>query len=302
MKLFQSLGEFITNILMFLNTSSIQTIIQALAGLFGITVAIWIILEAFKVAAGKSQTPTQDLIWKITSSMLIISVATNSNGFLDALKMAFEEIHYMMSGEINLYAKLDILFVEATKLSNSISEATPFGVEGAIISVFCTFLIYLGFIIGVVPTFLVIAFTELSLKILLLVLPIAIFALAFGFSKQIFTQWLNMFISNALTILIVGLLMSSVIDTYISFQVSLSGQTVLFEPIAMALQSLIIGIVMLVLVKIAQGVAEKLGTVSMEALSQGTATKEAKDMAKMAKRGLKQSKLISSNFKKGLKD
>ena len=302
MKLFQSLGEFITNILMFLNTSSIQTIIQALAGLFGITVTIWIILEAYKVAAGKSQTPTQDLIWKITSSMLIISVATNSNGFLDALKLAFEEIHYMMSGEINLYAKLDILFVEATKLSNSISEATPFGVEGAIISVFCTFLIYLGFIIGVVPTFLVIAFTELSLKILLLVLPIAIFALAFGFSKQIFTQWLNMFISNALTILIVGLLMSAVIDTYISFQVALSGQTVLFEPIAMALQSLIIGIVMLVLVKIAQGVAEKLGTVSMEALSQGTATKEAKDMAKMAKRGLKQSKLISSNFKKGLKD
>ena len=83
MKLFQSLGEFITNILMFLNTSSIQTIIQALAGLFGITVTIWIILEAYKVAAGKSQTPTQDLIWKITSSMLIISVATNSNGFLD---------------------------------------------------------------------------------------------------------------------------------------------------------------------------------------------------------------------------
>ena len=47
MKLFQSLGEFITNILMFLNTSSIQTIIQALAGLFGITVTIWIILEAY---------------------------------------------------------------------------------------------------------------------------------------------------------------------------------------------------------------------------------------------------------------
>ncbi len=302
MKLFQSLGEFITNILMFLNTSSIQTIIQALAGLFGLTVTIWIMFEAYKSFAGKSDKPIQELVWKITSAMLIISVATNQNGFLDALKMAFEEIHYMMSGEINLYAKLDILFVEATKLSNSISEATPFGVEGAIVSVFCTFLIYLGFIIGVVPTFLVISFTELSLKILLLVLPIAIFALAFGFSKQIFTQWLNMFISNALTILIVGLLMSSVIDTYISFQVALSGQTVLFEPIAMALQSLIIGIVMLVLVKIAQGVAEKLGTVSMEALSQGTATKEAKDMAKMAKIGLKQSKLISSNFKKGLKD
>lgn len=297
MKLFQSLGEFISNILIFLNSSSIQTIIQALAGLFGLTVTIWIMLEAYKTMAGKSDRPTQDLIWKIVSAMLVVSVATNSNGFLDALKLAFEELHYMMSGEINLYAKLDILFVEATKLSNSIDEATPWGVEGAIVSVFCTFLIYLGFIIGVVPTFLIIAFTELSLKILLLVLPIAILGLAFGFSKQIFTQWLNMFISNALTILIVGLLMSSVIDTYINFQINLNGKTAMFEPMAMAFQSLIIGIVMLVLVKIAQGVAEKLGTVSMEALSQG-ATNEAKDMAKS---GLKQSKLISRNFKKGLK-
>lgn len=125
MKLFQSLGEFISNILIFLNSSSIQTIIQALAGLFGLTVTIWIMLEAYKTMAGKSDRPTQDLIWKIVSAMLVVSVATNSNGFLDALKLAFEELHYMMSGEINLYAKLDILFVEATKLSNSIDEATP---------------------------------------------------------------------------------------------------------------------------------------------------------------------------------
>ncbi|RBQ27939.1 type IV secretion system protein [Aliarcobacter vitoriensis] len=297
MKLFQSLGDFISNILMFLNTSSIQDIIQALTGLFGITVTLWIILEAYKVIAGRSDRPTQDLVWKMASAMLVISVATNSNGFLDSLKLAFEELHYMMSGDINLYTKLDILFMEATKLSNAVSEATGWSVEGTIISIFCTFLIYLGFIIGVVPTFLVITFSELTLKVLLLILPIAIFALAFGFSKQIFTQWLNMFISNALTILIVGLLMSSVIDTYISFQVTVNSQIGILEPMGLAFQSLIIGIVMLVLVKISHSIAEKLGTVSIDALSQAS-TNEAKDIAK---NGIKQSKLISRNFKRGLK-
>uniref|UniRef100_UPI003AAEF41B type IV secretion system protein n=1 Tax=Aliarcobacter lanthieri TaxID=1355374 RepID=UPI003AAEF41B len=297
MNLFQSLGSFISNILMFLNTSSVQSIIQALTGLFGITVTIWIMLEAYKVMAGRSDRPTQNLIWKITSAMLVISVATNSNGFLDTLKLAFEELHYLMSGDVNLYAKLDILFIECTKLSNAVSEATGWSVEGTITSIFCTFLIYFGFIVGVIPTFLVITFSELTLKVLLLILPIAIFALAFGFSKQIFTQWLNMFISNALTILIVGLLMSSVIDTYISFQVTVNSQIGILEPMGLAFQSLIIGIVMLVLVKISHSIAEKLGTVSIDALSQSS-TNEAKDMAKS---GLKQSKLISRNFKRGLK-
>ena len=92
--------------------------------------------------------------------------------------------------------------------------------------------------------------TELSLKILLLVLPIAIFALAFGFSKQIFNQWLNLFISNALTILIVGLIMSAVLGTYTDFQTSLISNVGNVEPMGVVLQFFIMGIIMLGLVKL----------------------------------------------------
>lgn len=283
MTLFQSLGSFISNLLSFLNTSSVQNVISALGGLFGTVVTLWVIMEAYKVFAGKSDRPFQELIWKMASAMIVFSVAINSNGFLDLLKEAFEQLHYAMSGDTNLYAKLDKLFTEATKLSTAIDEATPWGVEGAIISIFCTFLIYFGFIIGVIPTFLVISFTELSLKILLLVLPIAIFSLAFNFSKQIFTQWLNMFISNALTILIVGLLMSSVIETYTKFQMLLNGKTGIAEPMAVALQSFIMGIIMLVLVKVAHTIAEKLGTVSIDAISQGSQN-NIQDMGSNAKK------------------
>ena len=226
MNFFQGLGNFVSDIFTFLNSSNIQDIIQAITGLFGITVTIWIMFEAYKSFAGKSDRPLQELVWKITSAMLVIAVATNQNGFMETLKVAFEGLHHLMSGDINLFAKLDKLFDEAIKLANATYQATPSSIGGAILGALCILLIYIGFVIGAAPTFLIIVFTELTLKLLLLLLPIAVFALAFGFSKQIFNQWLNLFISNALTILIVGLIMSAVMGTYTDFQTSLISNVV----------------------------------------------------------------------------
>ena len=267
MNFFQSLGTFVSNIFTFLNSSDIQTIIQALVSLFAITVTLWVMLEAFKSFAGKSDRPLQELVWKITSAMLVIAVATNQNGFMETLKVAFEGLHHLMSGDINLFAKLDKLFDEAIKLANTTYQATPSSIGGAILGALCILLIYIGFVIGAVPTFLIIVFTELTLKLLLLLLPIAVFALSFSFSKQIFNQWLNLFISNALTILIVGLIMSAVLGTYTDFQTSLISNVGNVEPMSVALQSFIMGIIMLGLVKVAHSIAEKLGTVSIEAIS-----------------------------------
>ena len=284
MNFFQGLGNFVSDIFTFLNSSNIQDIIQALTGLFGITVTIWIMFEAYKSFAGKSDRPLQELVWKITSAMLVIAVATNQNGFMETLKVAFEGLHHLMSGDINLFAKLDKLFDEAIKLANATYQATPSSIGGAILGALCILLIYIGFVIGAVPTFLIIVFTELTLKLLLLLLPIAVFALSFSFSKQIFNQWLNLFISNALTILIVGLIMSAVLGTYTDFQTSLISNVGNVEPMSVALQSFIMGIIMLGLVKVAHSIAEKLGTVSIEAISKsalgsqisGSATNTAK--------------------------
>jgi hypothetical protein len=87
MNFFQGLGTFVSNIFTFLNSSDIQTIIQALVSLFGITVTLWVMLEAYKSFAGKSDRPLQELVWKITSAMLVIAVATNQNGFMETLKL-----------------------------------------------------------------------------------------------------------------------------------------------------------------------------------------------------------------------
>ena len=302
MNFFQGLGTFVSNIFTFLNSSDIQTIIQALVSLFGITVTLWVMLEAYKSFAGKSDRPLQELVWKITSAMLVIAVATNQNGFMETLKVAFEGLHHLMSGDINLFAKLDKLFDEAIKLANTTYQATPSSIGGAILGALCILLIYIGFVIGAVPTFLIIVFTELTLKLLLLLLPIAVFALSFSFSKQIFNQWLNLFISNALTILIVGLIMSAVMGTYTDFQTSLiSNVGNNIEPMGVALQSFIMGIIMLGLVKVAHSIAEKLGTVSIEAISKSALGSQISGSAKNTAKVGSSASVVTGATKQGAK-
>ena len=284
MRFFESIGNWIDSFFDFLVANSNTEVVEVLTSLVGITITLQIMFKAYQSFAGKSDRPLQELVWKITSAMLVIAVATNQNGFMETLKVAFEGLHHLMSGDINLFAKLDKLFDEAIKLANATYQATPSSIGGAILGALCILLIYIGFVIGAVPTFLIIVFTELTLKLLLLLLPIAVFALAFGFSKQVFNQWLNLFISNALTILIVGLIMSAVLGTYTDFQISLISNVGNVEPMGVALQSFIMGVIMLGLVKVAHSIAEKLGTVSIEAISKsalgsqisGSATNTAK--------------------------
>ncbi|MCG3671937.1 type IV secretion system protein [Aliarcobacter butzleri] len=283
---FQGLGNFVGNIFSFLDNTDIQTVIQSLASLLTISLTIIVMFEAYKIMAGKSEGGVRDLLWRLATIMFIATFSLDV-GYMSIMKEAFESLHYMMSGDISLYAKLDKLFDEAIKLGNAIYKSTPDTISGALLGIFLRILVMIGFVIGVIPAFLVVVTTELTLKILLLLLPIAIYSLIYKFSKNIFSQWLSLFTSNALTILIVGMLLGAVLDTYTRFQISLLSKIGSSDVTAIAFQSFIMGIILLGLVKVSQQIAEKLGTVSIEALGQSALGRElvgsAKNWGKTAK-------------------
>jgi len=117
MGIFEYIGNWITELFDFLKSSSNTEVVQALSTLVGLTITIQIMIKAYQVMAGKSQSPTQELIWDITIKILIISVALNLSGFLDAIKSAMEELHNLMSGDKNLYSVLDEKLTATIKLA-----------------------------------------------------------------------------------------------------------------------------------------------------------------------------------------
>lgn len=81
MGIFEYIGNWITELFDFLKSSSNTEVVQALSTLVGLTITIQIMIKAYQVMTGKSQSPTQELIWDITIKILIISVALNLSSF-----------------------------------------------------------------------------------------------------------------------------------------------------------------------------------------------------------------------------
>ncbi|UYF42523.1 type IV secretion system protein [Aliarcobacter cryaerophilus] len=246
-------------------------------------------IKAYQVMAGKSQSPTQELIWDITIKILIISVALNLSGFLDAIKSAMEELHNLMSGDKNLYSVLDEKLTATIKLADVVYE------EGNIFSgPFYAIIIFLSFLLGIVPSFLIVVTTDITLRLLMLIAPIVIFFRAYSWGKQMFDQWLSTFFTNLLTVFIVGTMLNLFVDKYGSF---IEAQTEGIKNVSLLMitgQTLIMSLLLFFIMKLAVTMAEKIGSVSIE-----SAPKSASNINRDATKNAKDYSNLGSNVAKG---
>jgi type IV secretion system protein VirB6 len=264
--IFQYIGNWINELFDFLKASSNTDVAQALATLVGITITIQIIVKAFQVGAGKSQAPTQELVWDISLKILIIGVALNMGGFLDAIKLSMEELHKLMSGDKNLYAGLDAKLEATVKLANIVDDESPYGTGW-----FYSGLIYFSFLLGIIPSFLIVITTDISLKLLLLVAPIVIFFKAYSWGKQMFDQWLSIFFTNLLTVFIVGTILKLFVDKYGSFISTQQEAIKNLDVVTVVGQTLIMSLLLFAIMKLAVTMAEKIGSVSIESAPKSAA-------------------------------
>lgn len=266
MGIFQYIGNWINSLFVFLKSSSNTDVVQILSTFVGITITIQVMIKAYQVMAGKSDSPTQELIWDMTIKMLLISIALNLNGFLDTIKLSMEELHNLMSGNKNLYAVLDEKLNSTLNLISSIWN--KYNILDSSSSIFATglaiILVFASFLLGIVPSFLIIITTDITLKLLMLIAPIIIFARAYSWGKQVFDQWISIFVTNLLTIFIVGTLLNLFIERYGDF-IAISNENLKISDVThIGFESLLMGILLFSLMKLAVKMAEKIGSVSIE--------------------------------------
>lgn len=287
--IFQYIGNWITELFDFLKSSSNTEVVQALSTIVGVTITIQIMIKAYQVMAGKSQSPTQELIWDITIKILIISIALNLSGFLDAIKSAMEELHNLMSGDKNLYSVLDEKLTATMKLADIVYD------EGNTLSgPFYAIIIFISFLLGIVPSFLTVVTTDITLRLLMLIAPIVIFFRAYSWGKQMFDQWLSTFFTNLLTVFIVGTMLSLFVNKYgdfISAQTNAVGKV---DILGLTGSTLIMSLLLFFIMKLAVKMAEKIGSVSIE-----SAPKSASDINRDIIQNQKDYSNLASNVNNG---
>ncbi|ECP8810830.1 TPA: type IV secretion system protein [Campylobacter jejuni] len=262
--LFQTLGESIQQIIDAIRQVGTSDKVAELSVLLSIIITLVIMYKGYEVLMGTSQSPIRELTWDIAGKLLAITFALNIGGWLTLVINAMDGIYEWAGGGTQMYKTLDEMYANTAQLANII-WAKSSGVGGAILAIVAMLLCYVGFIIAVAPTFAILVVTTFTQTLLVITAPIVFWLLIFKSTKNVFTQWIGLLLSNTLVILLVGLFLKTFMGEINRWIVSLSqhvqsGSEVLGTSIFFVIASLVL-VIMIISAKL---YAEKVANVSME--------------------------------------
>ncbi|EOG8475257.1 type IV secretion system protein [Campylobacter upsaliensis] len=262
--LFQTLGLSIEQIVNAIRQTGTSDKIAELMVLFSIIITLVIMYKGYEVLMGKSQSPIRELTWDIAGKLLVITFALNLGGWLDLVIGAMDGIYEWAGGGAQMYQNLDEMFANTAQLTNII-WAKSSGIGGAILAIVAMLLCYIGFCIAVIPTLSILIVTTFTQTLLVISAPIVFWLLVFKATRNVFTQWIGLLLSNTLVLLLVGLFLKTFMNQMSSWikyfaQETQTGGEVLKISIFFVIASLIL-VIMIYSAKI---FAEKVANVSME--------------------------------------
>ena len=262
MNFFKDLESWINNLFNILENSSVQSKISQLGTLIAISITLFVMYKGFQILFGKSKDPIRELIWDLTMKAIIITFALNVGGWLDLVINAMKGLYEWAGGGTNLYSQLDLIFDKTRELADIVYDKAGSGITDAVVGTVYMILVYIGFLIGILPSLIIIITTTFTLKLLILIAPIMFFSLMYGWTKNMFTQWLSLVFANTFTVLFVATFFGSVITIFQDFIVHSQGSET--DPAPIVLQVIVTGIVLSMLVGISKVLAERLAQASME--------------------------------------
>ncbi|EDO7426008.1 conjugal transfer protein TrbL, partial [Campylobacter coli] len=177
---------------------------------------------------------------------------------------AMDGIYEWAGGGTQMYKTLDEMFVNTINLTDIIWTKTS-GFADSLMAIAAMLLCYVGFAIAVVPTLAIFVITTFTQTLLVITAPIVFWLLIFKSTKNVFTQWIGLLLSNTLVILLVGLFLSvfmEQISNWIQYFIkeTQTGGEVLKTSIFFVIASLVL-VIMIISAKL---YAEKIANVSME--------------------------------------
>ncbi|HDZ5008024.1 TPA: type IV secretion system protein [Campylobacter jejuni] len=262
--LFQTLGDSIQQIIDAIRQAGTSDKVAELSVLFSIIITLVIMYKGYEVLMGKSQSPIRELTWDITGKLLAITFALNLGGWLDLTISAMDGLYEWAGGGTQMYKNLDELFINTTQLTKTIWAKTN-GIGDSILAIFAMLLCYIGFTIAVVPVLTIFVVTAFTQTLLVITAPIIFWLLIFKATKNVFTQYIGLLLSNTLVILLVGLFLKTFmnqISTWINYfsKVTQAGDEVLGTGIFFVIAAF----VLVIMINSAKLFAEKVANVSMD--------------------------------------
>ena len=229
--------------------------------------AVVIMYKGFQTLAGRTQSPIKELVWDVAKKLLIMMFLLNINGYFTISKELCDAFYTWASGAQNFYGQLDIITDKYVEATNTFHKAIDVGVFSSTIvgPIWCMICLLIGYIFIAIAFAFTLITAQLTNTLLIFVLPIALFALMWDFTKQIFAQWLNMFISNLIVLILYSALSQMVIRVFEkTFTLEVGTIPASYPYYSKGISILLTSILLVVAIKMVVQIAQGLAGVSLD--------------------------------------
>lgn len=233
------------------------------------SITLYVMWKGYQTLAGKTQTPLPDLAWDLTKFAIIITFITNGGGYLTAATEALKGLKEGFSGGVSVWQTLDNLWASTQLLAEKIyqKDTDYIPLAGAIGA--CG--VWIGSILLMGFSTLVFISADVVMTLMIIVAPIFIFCLMFGFLRQMFNNWLQTIFSSILTVLFASLVIKFCMDVQgemLTTMSNMAGRSNVFTVGAMGLMA---GVISSILVVLASKIAMSLAGAGVDGAVQGMA-------------------------------
>lgn len=205
--LFSSVGIIVDGLLRLLQSMSLSPQVKALQTTIGIAITLTILYKGYMVWAGKSQDPVRELAWDLGKKAFILTIAMGYGQWVNLSIDAVRGIYEWAGGGGAFYSELDsllstfygqvIMLLDWAQNRDGIAGKIAGFLQALLLIVvmsICFFAIALELIFSIVAC-------SVTNTFLIIVFPLAILCFMFNQTKNAFTQWCSMLMSNTFQLL-----------------------------------------------------------------------------------------------------
>lgn len=264
LNLFQKLGESIQQIVDTIRQVGTSDKLSELSVLFSVIITLFIMYKGFEVLMGRSQSPIRELTFDIAGKLFAITFALNIGSWLDLSVSAMDGLYDWAGGGTEMYKNLDEMFKNTIHLANMMWEKSS-GIKDTFLAVVSMGLCYVAFGVASVPVLAIVVITTFTQTLLVISAPIVFWLLIFKATKNVFTQWTGILLSNTLTILLVGLFLKTFMEQVSSWiTYFINSTTGGDEILSTGVFYLVASLMLVIMIICAKFFAEKIANVSFE--------------------------------------
>jgi type IV secretion system protein VirB6 len=198
-------------------------VVAELRILLVVSITLYVLYKGYMILAGKTQEPMKDLLWDLGSKVFILGFLYSGDRWVEQVQRSVKGLFNWASGdEIGGFVRIDGLIDNLGAMFNNVNQFSEaiylLGFSGSADHPALAMAGYASAVAGIAIPFIIYMTAKISILFLAALAPIVIFLRLYGFTKEVFTQWLRLILSSILTTLLLTTVVGSISRVILNFQ------------------------------------------------------------------------------------